>query len=158
MRFKTVQSIEIEVNRNGEVTGKILLFEMPLELEGKLEYFTPKGVYTYPYEPFKKELNKEIMKSLPIKLKLVSKGGEVISPEYSKEHVENFINFWKKGAKVLSLSVSADAKNLTIKLEGIVGKSYSSYSKRDELDFLLDINSVKILESKNVPGLKDVKK
>ena len=144
-----IEKISIEIQKTGEVEGRIETTEETIRLSGKIE-----GQYV---GEFGKKINREVQKQLPFKIELTKNQDNNIE-NTTKEQITNFFDFWKR-AQVLEVSrFITEEKKLRLEIEGIIGKSYSSFACHDEIIFEEDLSKIKIVEAKNVPGLKDVKK
>lgn len=144
-----IKKISIGIQKSGVVEGRIETTKETIMLSGKLE-----GRYV---GEFGKKINLEVQKQLPFKIELTKKPDNNIE-NITKEQITNFFDFWKR-AQVLEVGrFITEEEKLCLEIEGILGKSYSSFASRDEIVFKEDLSKIKIIEAKNVPGLKDVKK
>ncbi len=149
----TIKKISFTVNEKRVIKGFIeLASTQKIHLNGKLEIINNNDLVSDWF--VQENLDKKLFK-FPMSFSLICT--ETKAPDNNfKNDVVKFLDFWKD-AKVFwtNLDLYLEQK-LIIRFTGAIGKTYSSNHKSADIDIQIELKKAKILESKNVPSLKDV--
>ncbi len=162
---KLIKEFLIEISENGRLQGYIdLVYLGVIPLVGHISRFNDSELFASFSEP--RVLQKKFITQFPLRLhfktteyisevdNVWANAGTANSPETPKEYFKNFEVNWSKSAKVYAIQLEGLFR---INLFGAIGPPYNANSKF--FDFRAGgITNAEILEAKNVPGLKDVKK
>ncbi|MBU2100770.1 hypothetical protein KKB11_06065 [Candidatus Micrarchaeota archaeon] len=153
---KIVKKINFNADENGNFIGLIKLVNTKeINLDGKLEKINNHNFFEDLLGQPPKKSN-EMLNFLPFKLDVEILERQNKLDENIEHALNNLLKFLEKGSKVISIKTNVYDNELELEAEIVLGKSYSSYSKHDEILIDINLQHAKILEAKNVPGLEDV--
>lgn len=163
-RYKVLREFKLEIDKDGKIFGHMdLIFRGKIALSGKISHFNDVELYEYAPPPvgerfsrkFTDKRTKKSLKLLPVKLhfrckKFYNENDYIDFGTDQKFTAREYANRFKGDKQEISDRITIN-KDLDLLMIETASKPYN-----DDWRASVYLFDVEILESKNVPGLKDV--